>query len=754
MTEQFPDPAIIQMIQECNEQRGTQHTIARLRELQDTVLRIIGDPETAAAILKQSHLMLMLRASSDNTTDVIEAYLELVRARATAVPAAWYCAAINGIEMLFNCANSCNLTFPYPMFFRELAELGASEAGFENPMLHAASFARRHGWQSCATRATEKPWEEKWSSTGQALSSWKRSPFPILVCMSFHTPPIVPHVWKTSIEPVVSEMGPVIRIDWTTDDWVEDLREAVSDSAFVLLDLTSTNWNVSRELKYLRDMDIPVFAYMNGQDESNSRITTIGQVCPQLAVTDANGNVDSDVLTFPLRMAPYDQPAEVEKLCEEIRNTLLPLQDKVDPSAAYVGSDVSQMHADEQRGLDLARVPRSRIIAVSEYLKRTNGRDYWANARKLVLDSAIYRARVFSWFANPNLQIHTSGNLWIRENLLCSVLDTVRDGNKLTEDEQDIIRRMMSRETVEDIAIECGQILTASQTATRRPPALERGMPMVPRRIRQPAMRERIKVRLDLRPDAAAQLLRAENWDESIPDPLERLTRVLTKSSGIFTRPRCFDVESIGGPSGSYEGECGQIEDKLDAAAQRLKPLIVQAKAAGWDDREVGDLIRAVTSVTVLQEVARQDVARWKQAGGTDDFAQRLMSHFAHIWGVAVEDQRLFEFQSDTDHCNFRGLLPWSDLRELVATVYASVVSPMLGESEENVRRSILSWDLPPSEPWDLVIVQRWGDLLANPNTRRAWCRFAIPSAVFYWDVRRVFVDPGRVDRWAYVLGD
>lgn len=585
------------------------------------------------------------------------------------------------------------------------------------------------------------------SSTGRNLSEWRRSPFPILVCMSFRTPPIVPQVWQSHIEPTVSEIGQVIRVDWTTDDWVEDLRQVVSDAAFVLLDLTSANWNVSRELKYLLDEDIQVMVYMNSADEPKRRTSILGQVCPRLAITDANGTVDPELLSFPITVARYDDPAEIERLCEEIRKTLLPLQDTVDPSAPYVGTDVSQLDPDEQKGFDLARVPRSRIIATSERLARTVGEDYWTKAREMMLTSAIYRARVFSWLGNPNLLVDTPENVWIRENLICCVLDTVRHGNKLAPDEQDTIRHMMTREPVEDITLECMDILSAASAATTTPPALRRGIPDVPHRKQQTATAGRIRVRIDLRHAAADPLLGAERWEESIPDTDEDLIDVLRGASGVGARPRCFTVDAYDGPSAQYEGVCGQIEDCLDAAAPSFRSLIVLATEAEWTQSEVADLVRAVVSVTALQELARQ-----RQNGGARDFIESLIVHFAQVWGIAAEDLRLFEFQSKTQGTYFRGLLPWRELRELVAKLYASVVSPMIGKEEDDVCRSILSWDFPPSQAWDIVIVQRWRELLDNPLTRQAWCRFAIPSAFFRYNVEQLFVNPHHVDRWAYVL--
>lgn len=272
-------------------------------------------------------------------------------------------------------------------------------------------------------------------------------------------------------------------------------------------------------------------------------------------------------------------------------------------------------------------------------------------------------------------------------------------------------------------------------------------MPPVPRLLQQTANRERIRVRVCLRAATADPLLRAARWKESFPDTFELLTAVLAKASGVGPRPRCFEVEAFGGPSAQSEGVCGHIEDSLDSAAPPLQSLIIQANKAKWTDSEVWDLIRAICSVTAMQELARQ-----RQNGGTEDFIDSLISYFAHMWDVAAEDLRLFEFQSNTQWTHFRGLLPWRELRESVAKLYARIVSPMIGEEEDDVRHSILSWDFPPAQAWDIVIVQRWRELLEDPATRQAWCRFAIPSAFFYWKAEHIFVNPNHVDRWAYVL--
>lgn len=63
------------------------------------------------------------------------------------------------------------------------------------------------------------------------LTLWKRSPFPLLICMNFSRPPIVPRIWEQTFKPGLEKIGkPLCRIDWQTDDWVRDLRQAASDA--------------------------------------------------------------------------------------------------------------------------------------------------------------------------------------------------------------------------------------------------------------------------------------------------------------------------------------------------------------------------------------------------------------------------------------------------------------------------------------------------------------------------------------------
>ncbi len=587
------------------------------------------------------------------------------------------------------------------------------------------------------------------SSTGPILSDWRKSPFPILVCMPFHTPPIVPYVWETYIKTFVIKIGQVIRIDWTTDDWVDDFRRAVYDAAFVLLDLTSTKESVIRELKYLLDEDVPVIAYMNCTVEEKRRITVLGKVYPQLVVTDGQGTVDPELFSFPVRVACYDDSREVEQLCKHIRNTLLPLQDMIDPSAPYIGTDISQMKAEEQEGFALARVPRSRIINTSERLFRETGKDYWTKAQEMMLISAIYRARVFSWLDNPNILLHTAENLWIRMHFIWGVLQNVREGYILTDNELNTIHCLMSQETDEDIKLQCSEILALAPSARVTPPALKHGMPSISPRLQQATSAMRIHLHLDLSPDFIESCLRAEQWKNTFPDSIEHMKEVLAKSNAVVARPRSFKVEAYNGGSAQNIHLCGQIEDCLDACVPALRAFLVKAQEAKWNDPEVADLIRTIISVCTLKELARQRIR-----DRDESVIKALRNHFAYVWDLDPSNLCLFEFQSNTQRTHFRGLLPWPELKELVGDLYAKIVSPTIHEKKEDVRRSILSWDFPPSQVWDIIVVTRWRELLQNPVTRQAWCRFAIPSAFFCSDVEWVFLDPQYVDRWAYVLLD
>ncbi len=584
-------------------------------------------------------------------------------------------------------------------------------------------------------------------SNDLTFSDWRKSPFPILVCMPFHMPPIVPYIWETHIKPFVSSIGQVIRIDWTTNDWVDDFRLAASDAAFVLLDLTSTRGSVIREMKYLLDEDIPVMAYMNCTVEEKHRNTVLGKVYPQLVVKDGQGTVDDEIFSFPIRIACYDDYQEVEQLCEYIRKTLLPIQDMIDPSASYIGTDISQMTPQEQEGFALARVPRSRIIAMSERLSRETGKDYWIKAQEMMLKSAIYRARVFVWLGNPNILLHTAENLWIRMHLVWGVLQNVRAGYMLTSNEIDAIHCLMSRETDEDIRLQCLEILTLASSASVTPPALKHGMPSIPPRLQQDTRAMRIHLRMDLRHDFIKSCLMAKEWKNTFPDSIKHMKEVLFLSNAAVARPRCFKVEARNGGSTQNMHLLGQIEDCLDACVPALRSFSVKAQEAKWNDSEIADLIRTIISICVLKELERQKISKRDESSFI-----ALRNLLSYVWGLDTSDLCLFEFQSNSQRTHFRGLLSWSELKELVGDLYAKIVSPMIHEKEEDVCRSILSFNFPPSQAWDIIIVNRWRELLQNPITRRIWCRFAIPSAFFCNDVERIFLDPQHVDRWGYVL--
>jgi hypothetical protein len=60
---------------------------------------------------------------------------------------------------------------------------------------------------------------------------WRRSPFRLLACMPFRISSVTA-AWSTRLRPAFNVLGDLLRLDWSTDDWVRDFRRLADEASF------------------------------------------------------------------------------------------------------------------------------------------------------------------------------------------------------------------------------------------------------------------------------------------------------------------------------------------------------------------------------------------------------------------------------------------------------------------------------------------------------------------------------------------
>ena len=142
---QFPDDTIIDFIERHNNHSDLQRVISLLNDLRATVLDSKMPFSCADRILKTGHVMVCLEASVNDMPAIIEAIIDLVKARGATLQSSWYCGVISSLELLRNCAAAEGLNIPCPEYLRELSTHEETTTGFEGPIQYAELFAKRHG---------------------------------------------------------------------------------------------------------------------------------------------------------------------------------------------------------------------------------------------------------------------------------------------------------------------------------------------------------------------------------------------------------------------------------------------------------------------------------------------------------------------------------------------------------------------------------------------------------------------------------
>lgn len=561
---------------------------------------------------------------------------------------------------------------------------------------------------------------------------WWRSPFRLLACMPFRVPE-VSSAWADKLQPALGSLGDVLRVDWTTGDWVRDIRRIADGAAFVLVDLTSENANVRRELRHMLHEEIPCICYAH--QAQSSGVSTVGQIHPSLA-THRN-SIDPEIWGIRVYTANYRNTAEVERLISTLERELRPFQDMDDPTAPYVGRDISTLPEVERRGFELARIPRSRVSAEK----------YWKDGRELIPTSAIFRARVFSWLSNPNLHIHCAKNLWLREHLLLIVRADIERGHRLSLSESAILHAFLEAESSEAIVDLVEDILADARHASNRSRAETAGLPP-PSLL--PELRHResplVSLRLELTEHGEPTGLRASSWPGSFRESASELRRAMTGPLGPLTRGRLFALEADSAGATFF----GEIEDELDYLAEPLSTLTLDMVRASWAHKEIETFLQTTVSLAILDELRQR---RLFEAGTGEAKHERLAQDLGYIWERAPAELRLFEFSSRSRRTHFRGIFPWTDVREQAMRVLASEVAPILREelSDDEILERSMEWDYIPAQLWDITIRTRMADVATADAMRGLWAQFVLPSAFLYWRRENIYTNPADTDLWVYV---
>jgi hypothetical protein len=562
---------------------------------------------------------------------------------------------------------------------------------------------------------------------------WHRDPFRLLVCMPFQSP-TASRAWTARFRPAFDAIGDVLRLDWSTDDWVRDFRRLTEDASFVLVDLTTANANVRRELGYISRKDIPCVCYAHGE----RRASTVGQIHPVLSM--GAGGIDMEVWGMHVYSADYESTADLDRLVSIVVAKISPFQDQEDPTAPYVGRNLGLLPAVERRGLEIARIPRSRTSA-ERLLKE---------GKELISESAIFGARVFAWLGDPHLHLKCPENLWLREHLLMVVHEGVRRGHRLTAVECSALEACIHREAVESLRDLEEEVAACARRASTPSPAERRGLPQVPPEAPLHPGPPRASIRIELTAAGEPAGLHASDWPETFGVGAVVMRRAMFGEFGPLSNQRLFALEFTGSKNQAFSSNIGEIEDALDALAPALGALTPDMARTGWSHLDIETFLQATISLAILRELRRRQVF---EIGRGEQEHERLAHELAYIWGRPTSELRLFEFAAKSRPIHFRGLFPWGDVKEQATRVYAGEAAKMLGPdgiSEEETFEQAMDWEYPPAQLWDALIRPRMPEVASPTAMRSLWSRYVVPSASLYWRVDLIYTDPADTKLWAY----
>ena len=397
----------------------------------------------------------------------------------------------------------------------------------------------------------------------------------------------------------------------------------------------------------------------------------------------------------------------MERLISVLERELRPFQDMYDPTALYVGRDLSTLPEAEQRGFELARIPRSRVSA--EEYSRVSIEEYLKDGKELISESAIFRARVFSWLSNPNLHIHCTANLWLREQLLEIVRADVERGHHLSWSETRILYAFLQRESSETTRYLAEEVLSDAGCALNQSRAERTGLPPLPPLLPKPPHRESPPVRLllNLTEHSEPIGLRASSWPRSFGESASVLRRAMTGELGPLTRLRLFALEVDPGRATLS----GEIEDELDYQAEPLSTLTLDMVRGGWAHTEIETFLQTTVSLAILDELRRR---RLFKAGSSEvrhgAFGAGLGLHLGARASRTPTLRVLIEVTPDvlSRHLPLDGRQGTGD---------ASPRERGRGDprrphlSEDEILKQSMEWDYVPAQLWEVTICTRMADV-------------------------------------------
>jgi len=410
---------------------------------------------------------------------------------------------------------------------------------------------------------------------------WQRSPFRLLACMPFRVPAVA-EAWANHFRPAFAKLGDVLRLDWSTDDWVRDVRRLAANASYVLVDLSAGNLNVRRELGYLLVKDLPHVCYAN---VAASGITTVGQLHPSLA--SSSGLIDADIWGEIIHTANYSDAVEVRRLIGKLDKMLCPFVDEQDPTGAYVGSDLSALPAIERRGFELAKVPRT----------RTSAEQLLNEGKKLIAESAIFRGRIFAWLAEAHLHLDCPENTWLREHLLMLVEADIKQGHRLSPSEFHSLQKCVQAEAIEEFKTMGEWIVAEARRATLPSQAERNGLPPVPAGLPSGIQTgPRVKLRIAFAETGEPVGLKAAAWQNTFRTGASELRRIVAGEFGPPSGQRLFAFEADGPPHYGHNPHLAEMEDTVDSEAGPMGNLVLEMNRSGWTHQEVETFLR--TTVT------------------------------------------------------------------------------------------------------------------------------------------------------------
>ena len=452
--------------------------------------------------------------------------------------------------------------------------------------------------------------------------------------------------------------------------------------------------------------------------------------------------IDPEMWGLRVYTARYESPESLDRLVTTLSRKIRPFRDQEDPTAAYVGRDLSALPAAERRGFEIARIPRHRTSA--ERLTR-EGKD-------LISESAIFRARVFAWLADSHLHIDCPENLWLREHLLLVVWESVRRGHRLTPSESAALEAFVQIESAESVRDLGDEVLVSARRASVPSPAEIRGLPALPPELPDLLHPGSTLFRLRIAFTASGEPvgLRVSSWPATFSMKAADLRKAMAGEFGPPSDRRNFVLEADGPADQGRAFYLAEIEDALDALAGPLGTLTLDMARGGWTHGEIETFLQATVCLAILRELRRRRVF---EAGQGEQEHDRLARELGYIWGRPATDFQLFEFAAGSRPVHFRGLFPWGDVKEQAVRVQTAEAARVLQGrmSEAEIFEQAMGWDRIPAQLWDAILRTRMPDVVTPSVMRDLWARYVLPSAFLYWKRELIYTDPTDTRLWAYV---